>query len=124
MRPLAVLILVLGAAAALLFAVTSLTGSGERSAEAAGPTVVKPATARPTPAAQVDPVATPDFPTEEVPKTADREIVATESGQAAPGSYANWLEGVVRDEQGVPIANAQVQLFERKVVSQFADVLR
>ena len=123
MRPLAVLILVLGAAAALLFAVTSLTGSDARQSNAAAPNVVQPTTADPRPSETVDPVVEPDVVRDEVPKTAPREAIEVEPGVAALGAFNNWIDGTVRDEQGVPIANAEVQLFERSVVSPFADVL-
>lgn len=125
MRPLAVLILVLGAAAALYFALTSITGPGTQAAGAATPSVARPADATPRPDVPLDGVVPPDVPVEKPRTTApDRDVVEAAAGEEVRGAFANWLDGHVLDPEGLPVADAQVELYERQIVSQFADVIR
>ncbi len=123
MRPIAVLILVLGAAAALFFALTSIMGSDARSSDGVVSPVVRPVQAAP-PAETVDRVVQPDVPVEAASATRDEVEVAAGSTEQVRGAFSNWLEGTVLSPDGLPVVGAQVDLYERPVVSQFADVLR
>ena len=125
MRPIAVLILVLGAAAALFFALTSITGSGERSAEGVRPGIAHPVNAAARATEALDQVVPPDVPVEAPAETrVARDEVEIAPGEDVRGAFSNWLEGTVLAPDGAPVANAQIELHERQVVSQFADVLR
>ncbi len=107
MRPIVVLILVLGAVSALLFALTSITGGDGRGGEVEPLTVVKPTDARSRPAASlVEPIVPP----------ARTEPAVEESRQALPeaaearGAFAGAIEGEIVDEADNPIAEARVSL--------------
>jgi protocatechuate 3,4-dioxygenase beta subunit len=119
MRPLVVLILVLGALGALLFALVSLTG-GERSGPSGEPiAAVATDDEQREPANLADPV---------LPETRAVTPVAEEVRQAVPGTAeargasAGAILGKVVDEAGNPIAEAQVSLVNARP-NAFGDAL-
>lgn len=122
MRPLAVLILVLGAAAALLFALTSIRDTNRRGD---GPApVVQAAEAEESSPAQLEPVVQPDVPIEEVESEPEGRAVVDVEGEAPRGAFRNWLEGTVLGPDRQPLAGAEVALLDRPASSEFATVLR
>lgn len=114
MRPLVVLLLVLGSLAALLFALTTLTNSGRDGEEGRGLAVepLEPDTARP--AAEL---IAPEKGVPEEARTSGEETRQAQRADRDPsGSKLAFgaIEGVVVDRQGRPIAEAQVSLLNTK----------
>jgi protocatechuate 3,4-dioxygenase beta subunit len=116
MRPLVVLLLVLGSLAALLFALTAITDSGREGEEARG-LAVEPAT-QPDAARTADLVAPPRQ--EEAPEVPRAPVEETRLAlQSEPDPSARKLaygsiEGIVIDRNGRPIAEAHVSLLNSK----------
>jgi len=113
MRPLLVLLLVLGALAALFFALTTL-GNGPRGNGRGGVEVAAPETKKTEsrPEALEAPAAVR---TEaEQPVDGGRAAVLPEAGPRNRNVPFGVLSGVVQDEQGVPIAAATVSLLNTK----------
>jgi len=115
MRPVVVLLLVLGSLAALLFALTTITDSGRKSDDGPGLGVE----ALPTDAAHVSELIPPPS-AKGAPEPARATVEETrQSLQAArdPGGTKvafGAIEGLVVDRQGRPIAQAQVSLLNSK----------
>lgn len=127
MRPLAVLILVLGAVAALLFAVMSLTGSSEGTREVANRREVVAAPKEPdrAPAEALDPVRIPAAEAEA--ETESRSVVVVETApgeEEVTGAFDNWIEGSVVDPTGTPVPGALISLMPQGGVSRFTDLIR
>ena len=107
MRPLAVLLLVLGALASLAFAVISLTDSRERGTAATLSPVVRPVVVHASPAAparprEVTPLAT----------TPVREVVAVDP-ELGEGAHTGLIRGMVAQVDGTPIKGAEISLIRR-----------
>lgn len=113
MRPILVLLLVLGALAALFFALTTM-GNSPRGTPRGGVEVVSTPPAEPrTGAEPMTPAAEPEAETERSALDGGRTAVS----QPGPGSRATQygaLSGVVEDEQGLPIAAATVSLLNAR----------
>lgn len=125
MRPLAVLILILGAVAALLFAVMSLTGSSDGVREVAHGREVIAAPPEQVPAAQLDPVQKPVSAADVEPESRSVVVVETAPGEEEiTGAFDNWIEGTVVDPTGTPVVGAQVSLMAEAGMSRFADLIR
>ncbi len=110
MRPLVVLILVLGAIAALLFALTSLTGN-RRGGNGDQLVAVKPDAPKGKPQALVEPV--------EPAQRTETDAAADESRQAVlegevRAPVAGAVEGTVVDAEDQPIAEARVSLMNTR----------
>lgn len=110
MRPLAVLILVLGAIAALVFAITSISDSG---AHAADPHLARPADDPPAPLrSPSDLIGTggPSALSETSGASDEATRVAVPGGT---GAFANSLAGTVVGPASEPIAGAKVSLIHQ-----------
>lgn len=116
MRPLVVLLLVLGSLAALLFALTTITGSGREGDEGRGLTAV--VTPPPDAGGAVDLVAPlPRTEDEKVPRASVEETRKALQADSDPGGRKvafGAIEGIVVDRKGLPIAEAQVSLLNSK----------
>ena len=127
MRPFAVLILILGALAALIFALLSITasgGRGEGTVSASGP-VVRPAevTLRDEPSL-VTPEEIPPPAGSLSPQRSEREVVSVASPEGQ-GAYLGFLAGLVVDPTGKPVPEAEVSLYDAvSGASAFSDALR
>lgn len=123
MRPLVVLLLVLGSLAALLIALKTLTGGGPRGGGDPGLTVAKPAGGE---AEDRTPLVAPTLPEAEDharPATEDsRQALRPETGPGGPRVQFGAIEGKVLDEQGVPIAEARVSLMNMRPTGMGDDV--
>src|SRR5262245_46728902 len=120
MRPLVVLILVLGAIAALLFALTSITGDGRRGGTADPMTVVKPTDTAPRPTNLVDPAVPPN---RSQPVAEEKETrQAVQSTGEARGAFAGAIEGLVVDEEQKPISEVRVSLMNAKPSGPFGAI--
>ena len=124
MKPLVVLLLVVGALGALLFALTSLT---DRGAPRGGP--VEPPVAAVRPTEKPEPhheLTDPTLPAAASarPTEGDRQALSEDEGGAQAGErLANGtIQGEVVDPQGNPIAGARISLTNSRV-SQFDDVI-
>ena len=124
MRPIAVLILILGAIAALVFAVVSI--SPTRAENGRRPVVptrpVGPAESvrhDPTPLERPDQVVDPADP---LPTGQDRTVV--EYGAATEEAWANQLLGRVITAEGHPVPSAIVSLIEQADTDQLAELGR
>lgn len=114
MRPLVVLLLVLGSLAALLIALTTITGSGRESDEGRGLAVETPL---PGAAARVDLVAPPKPEAAEDARAAvedTRQALRADPDKGGRKVAFGAIEGIVVDRQGVPIAEARVSLLNSK----------
>ncbi len=115
MRPLVVLLLVLGALAALLFALTTLTDSGRKGDETRGLTA-DPSPERVQPTAELvqpeapEPQGSTPTPTAE----GSRQAVTPARDPAGPKVAFGAIHGKVMDEEGAAIQGARVQLFDVK----------
>lgn len=108
MRPLVVLILVLGAVAALVFAVVSITKGTSRTTQAGRPNVVRGADEGARPAAVLDnpdQVTDPAEPLVE-PQTTRETLEDVKGG----GAWSNELLGKVVNPEGMPVQDAEVHL--------------
>jgi len=124
MKPLVVLLLVVGALGALLFALTSITDrGGPRGGPIEPPVAAVRPTEKPEPNHELSeptlPAATPVRSTE-----GDRQALQEDLGGPAAGErLANGtIQGEVVDPQGNPIAGARISLTNSRV-SQFDDVI-
>jgi len=105
MRPLLVLVLVLAAIGALLFAVFGID-SGGKAPDIAPPVAVKPADGQKAPVSLEGGLAkSPDRAPSE-PRTNDRSV----AGGSNAVALDNRLSGLVRNPQGAPVAGAEVIL--------------
>jgi len=110
MRPILVLLLVIGALAALFFALTT-TGGTPRGSSRGGVAVVEtPAQEERGGAEPITPAAEPEV---------ERAAVETRTAVSQPGPGARaaqfgTLSGVVQDEEGLPIAAATVSLMNTR----------
>lgn len=116
MRPLVVLLLVLGSLAALIFALTTITDSGREGDGGRGITAVEaPATAGQPP---TDMVAPPMRQEEEKAAPASteerRQALKADSDPSGRKVAFGAIEGIVVDRQGTPIAEVQVSLLNSK----------
>ena len=110
MRPLLVLLLVLGAVGALVFAVMTLGDPAENGSSGAGPIAPGPAAVEPGPAGPRDLPDAPDSRRDQV-ASAPRAADAQRGRVAEQGTgYANEVTGSVQDPQGAPVAEATVTL--------------
>ncbi len=107
MRPLAVLLLVLVAVAALVFAFFSITGSSEREDTAIGK-VVRPAVELEE-QRSADVVAAPENDRIEV-ETVEPERTQVEGS----GAFSNELFGTVSNPMGLPVADARISIFRQR----------
>lgn len=111
MRPLVVLLLVLGSLAALFFALTTL-GSG-RQGDATRGVVVDPTPEQPQPAADLkQPIVPADARATPVATEGTRQAVAPVRDPAGPKLAFGAIHGKVMNEEGNPIAGARVNLFD------------
>jgi len=123
MRPLAVLVLVLGAVAALFFAVTSLSKTS-RQTTVSQVEAAAPADDTRRAAAALDTVERlPEEQTTQEPRRAEVEITTATAGEVT-GAFQNWIEGTVRDPKGNPIQGAAIELRKQAPGSQFAGLIR
>jgi protocatechuate 3,4-dioxygenase beta subunit len=114
MRPLAVLLLVLGALAALFFALTTMTGGGR--GEPKRTVAVAPA---PTPAGNSEPLTAPPPVVETRAETPEpdagvRQAVRPAFDPKGPKLAFGAIHGKVVDEDGKPVPGATVSLFDTK----------
>ncbi|NOT31073.1 MAG: hypothetical protein HOP15_11550 [Planctomycetes bacterium] len=113
MRPLVVLLLVLGSLAALFFALTTL-GSGRQSDATRGVVVdPTPEKAKPT-AVLVQPIAPADARATPAATDGTRQPVSPARDPAGPKLAFGAIHGKVMNEEGNPIAGARVNLFDVK----------
>src|SRR5262245_23110726 len=115
MRPLVVLLLVLGSLAALIFALTALTDSGRSGEEGRGQPVAAAPTRpdRPAELPQATPVgetAEGAAPQGEPTRTALQPDLEPNGSKVSFGA----IEGTVIDREGLPIAGAEVGLLNSK----------
>lgn len=111
MRPLLVLLLVLGALAALFFALTTLSGN-PRGNPRGGVEVAAPRKEpEPTP---VPLESAPSARTEAEPAGSDRTTLQPEAGPRNRNVPFGTLSGLVEDEAGLPIAEATVSLLNSR----------
>lgn len=114
MRPLAVLILVVGALAALLYALTSISGADRGSSRSEN--IVGPATPTeangPRSTADLNPVTVPV----PIPDRAPERVVAEagEGGAQPRGAFGGGIEGIVVDADDFPVAGAKVSLVAKR----------
>jgi len=120
MRPLAVLILVVGAIAALLYALTSVSG-GRATTDT---NIVGPATATreatgPRPPAKFDPVVIPE------PIETPTRVAATTMDIAVQtrGAFGGGIEGLVVDNEDIPVGGAKVSLLNKRP-GAFSDTIQ
>ena len=112
MRPIVVLILVLGAVTALVFALTSILGkeSGSR-----GSITGTPVTARPPEQARTEPeIVEPSAQAERRPEVVEEtrtEVVPQAEARVSSGT--GTIEGTVVDQQKAPVAEARVSLVNK-----------
>ncbi len=109
MRPLVVLILVLGAVAALVFALTSVLG--EREPGYATPPVTAAKAPAPAAAQVID---EPEVESARVAEVVDETRQAVQPMGDVRGAFGGILEGLVVDLEGQPIAEARVSLVNQK----------
>jgi len=120
MRPLAVLILTVGAVAALIFALTSIMGDGGDSGRTniVTPPAQEAAAVKDSGVGDLPPVEpAPRFPE---PGADDRNVV-----EVLPGAESNsigGIEGTVVDPDGQAVAGALIQLIRQKGAGQFASI--
>lgn len=114
MRPLVVLLLVLGSLAALLFALTTLTDS-ERAGEEERGVAVAPVEDG---AGSTADLAAPSQPAEETraaaPDEITRQAVQPDADPSGQKVAFGAIDGIVVDEEGRPLAEARVNLFNMK----------
>ncbi|MEX1025377.1 MAG: carboxypeptidase regulatory-like domain-containing protein [Planctomycetota bacterium] len=113
MRPLTVLILILGALAALTFAVLSLSSNDVRGGGSATGSVVGPVV---TPKADIQPresanLAGPERVLPPVDRLAEEPTTRRIADPAAGEAWANTLVGVVRSPDGLPLEGVEVKLY-------------
>jgi len=110
MRPLTVLILILGAIAALVFAIVSISGDRRQH----GTVVNKDLVVRPAQdSRETTQLAAPREivgPASALPAGVDRSEVETDPG--ARGAYVGSIVGLVLDKEGEPVADARVSLLD------------
>jgi len=110
MRPLTVLILILGAVAALVFAIVSISGDRQQHGTVVNKDlVVRPAEDTPETAQLAAPREIVG-PAAALPAGVDRSEVRTDPGSR--GAYIGSIAGVVLDPKGQPIAEARVHLLD------------
>ena len=117
MRPLVVLLLVLGSLAALLIALTTLTRSDREGDEGRGLTPVEAPSTNP---GRPEDMIAPALRQEEEKKAArasteeTRKALQPDADPSGRKVAFGAIEGIVVDRQGVPIAEAQVSLLNSK----------
>lgn len=119
MRPLATLIMILGAIAALIFAFVSILDDGPRGGTASeDDLVVRPAEEpEPTPADLAEPAP--------VGPAAEIEVRAAVEPEGGGGAYEGFIEGTVVDASAAPVAGAVVSLLRRPgAQGEFSEAIR
>lgn len=121
MRPLVVLILVLGAVAALVFAIVSITTGTSRTSQAGRPNVVR-AVDDPGHSAAVlddpDQVPDPALPLTE-PADAARQVAGDPDGA---GAFSNEVFGRVISPEAAPVGDAEIHLMVASETSPLAQL--
>jgi protocatechuate 3,4-dioxygenase beta subunit len=108
MRPLAVLILVLGAIASLVFALLSLTGESSRGTAVARDIVTKPALAK-----EVEPGGDLELPVEPATRLAATRTETPLERSADRGAHTGAISGVVVDVEDYFLQDVELTLIRR-----------